>query len=219
MSHLHLADGLLPAWLWGSGMIVALALLARASHLASPQQLAYRGALGGLMLAAMAVPLGPIDFHLTLAGPLGVLLGPAGALQVAFVANAILALMGHGGLTTIGLNTLILGSAAAVAHPTYRLLARSQAPPLAMALATAAGQVVAGVAWLAISVVALRVAGPQVVDHGRHTRLEWFTGIASVLWFVGLLVESAVGWGIGGFLARVQPTLLPRPAGPPRATA
>jgi len=212
MSHLHIPDGLLPLWLWGSGLLVALVLLVFATRTATPQQLAYRGALGGLMLAAMSIPLGPLDYHLTLAGPLGVLLGPAGALQVAFVANAILALMGHGGLTTVGLNTLILAIAASVAHPSYRLYARSQRPPLAMAFATAAGQIVAGVAWLVVSLVALRVGGPHAALQSELPGLSWFAGIAGVLWLAGILVEAAVGGGLASFLARVHPALLPAPA-------
>jgi cobalt/nickel transport system permease protein len=211
MSHLHIPDGLLPLWLWGSGLLVALVLLLYATRTATPQQLAYRGALGGLMLAAMSIPLGPLDYHLTLAGPLGVLLGPAGALQVAFVANAILALMGHGGLTTVGLNTLILAIAASVAHPSYRLFARSLRPPLAMAFATG-GQIVAGVAWLAVSLVALRVGGPHEAAQSELPGLSWFAGIAGVLWLAGILVEAAVGGGLASFLARVHPALLPAPA-------
>jgi len=40
-------------WLWASGLLLALALLARGSRRArdrSPQRIAYQGALGGLML-------------------------------------------------------------------------------------------------------------------------------------------------------------------------
>jgi cobalt/nickel transport system permease protein len=219
MSHLHVPDGLLPAWLWGAGLALSLVLLMNATRTATPQQLAYRSALGGLMLAAMAIPLGPLDYHLTLAGPLGVLLGAAGALQVAFIANAILALMGHGGLTTVGLNTLILATAAAVASPSYRWLARRARPALAMALATAAGQVVAGAVWLVVSLVALRVGGPDLAHQAELPGLRWFAGISGVLWVVGILVEAMVGAGLASFLARVHPALLPRPANGTRSMA
>jgi cobalt/nickel transport system permease protein len=219
MSHLHIPDGLLPVWLWASGLLLALALLARGSRRArdqSPQRIAYQGALGGLMLAAMALPLGPFEYHLTLAGPVGVLLGGAGAFQVAFVVSAILALMGHGGLTVVGLNALVLGSGAAVANQVYGAVARRLRPAPALALATATGQAVAGMLWLAVVGLGMRldpaVASRVGVGDGR---LGVFAAIALPLWAVGIAVESVVAFGLGRFLSRVQPGLLPHAAPAP----
>jgi len=219
MSHLHIPDGLLPFWMWGAGLVVALLLLVRGSRRArdrSPQHIAYQGALGGLMLAAMAIPLGPFEFHLTLAGPMGVLLGGAGAFQVAFVVSAILALMGHGGLTVVGLNALVLGSGAAVANRVYGAVAHRLRPAPALALGTAAGPAVAGSLWLAMMGVSLRLDPAAVLPAaGRDGRLGAFAAIALPMWFVGIVVESVVAFGLGRFLARVQPGLLPH--APPAA--
>jgi cobalt/nickel transport system permease protein len=213
VSHLHIPDGLLPAWLWGAGLVLALLLLFRSSHGAharSPRHVAYQGALGGLMLAAMALPLGPFEYHLTLAGPMGVLLGGAGAFQVSFVVSAILALMGHGGLTVIGLNALVLGSGAAIAHRVYSMVARRMSPAAALALATALGQAVAGLLWLGVVGFGLR-SDPRALPHwpAMDARLGAFLAVAVPLWAVGIAVESAIAFGLGRFLARVQPDLLP----------
>src|SRR5690348_4714845 len=102
--HLHVPDGVLPPLLWGPALGLAVFLLvaaARARAGPSRQQVAYQGAIGALALAAMAVeiPLGPLEYHLTLVGPMGVLLGAGGSFQVIVVVNLILALLGHGGLT------------------------------------------------------------------------------------------------------------------------
>jgi cobalt/nickel transport system permease protein len=228
VSHLHVPDGLLPVPLWASGLVLALLLLARASHLSrmqSPQRVAYQGALGGLMLAAMAIPLGPLDFHVTAVGPVGVLLGAAGAFQVVFVVSVILALMGHGGLTVIGLNALILGAGAAVAAFAYRPLATRLTPAWALASGAALGQVVTGVLWLTVVGLGMRLAAAPVVAHahaGTHGaagawgafgpgtgRLPLFAAISLPWWIAGLVVESTVAYGLGRFLARVQPELLP----------
>jgi cobalt/nickel transport system permease protein len=213
MSHLHIPDGLLPVWLWAGGLGLALLLLVRASRIArgqSPQRIAYQGALGGLMLAAMAIPLGPLDYHLTLAGPVGVLLGGAGAFQVAFVVSAILALMGHGGLTVVGLNALILGAGATVAAGAYRLASRAMTPAPALALGTAAGQAVAGALWLAVMWLGMRLGVGSIIPGGiPDARHGVFGAIAVPLWLVGVAVEALVAWGLGRFLARVQPGLLP----------
>ncbi|MEK7824467.1 MAG: energy-coupling factor ABC transporter permease [Candidatus Eisenbacteria bacterium] len=221
MSHLHIPDGLLPVWVWGAGLLLALLLLVRGSRRArdhSPQRIAYQGALGGLMLAAMAIPLGPLEYHLTLAGPMGVLLGGGGAFQVAFVVSAILALMGHGGLTVVGLNALVLGSGAAVANRVYGAVAHRLRPAPALALGTAAGQAVAGSLWLAMVGFGMRL-DPGAAPHagGGDGRLGVFLGLALPLWIVGIAVESVIAFGLGRFLARVQPGLLPH--APPAAAA
>jgi cobalt/nickel transport system permease protein len=237
VSHLHVPDGLLPWPLWAAGLLLALLLLARASHLSrgqSPQRIAYQGALGGLMLAAMAIPLGPLDLHVTAIGPVGVLLGAAGAFQVVFVVSIILALMGHGGLTVIGLNTLILGAGAAVAALVYRPLASRLSPAWSLAAGAALGQIVTGVLWLAVVGLGMRLVGlahagadagaPAGVHAGPHaaalgggawggaaarTRFEMFAAFSLPWWIAGLVVESTIAFGLGRFLARVQPDLLP----------
>jgi cobalt/nickel transport system permease protein len=235
MSHLHVPDGLLPVPLWASGLVLALLLLARASHVSrtqSPQRIAYQGALGGLMLAAMAIPLGPLDLHVTAIGPVGVLLGGAGAFQVVFVVSVILALMGHGGVTVIGLNALILGAGAAVAALAYRPLATRLARAWAMAGGAALGQVVTGVLWLAVVGLGMRLAAPPVLHgpgahaaHDTHAwlagpgRLQLFAAISLPWWMAGLVVESTIAFGLGRFLARVQPELLPGAAAPGAPTS
>ena len=214
MSHLHIPDGVLPVVVWGPGLLVALLLLAvsaRALRGATRQRVAYQGALGALVLAVMAVevPLGPLEYHLALLGPVGVLLGAAATFQVAFVASAILALVGHGGLTVVGLNALVLGAGGALARPVYKLLARRFSAAGSMAGGTAVAQAVSGALWLAVVALGVRAGAPGAA------RLGLFAGVAFPMWIVGILVESAVAFGIARFVVRVRPDLLPaaRPAG------
>jgi cobalt/nickel transport system permease protein len=213
VSHLHIPDGVLPAWLWGPAWGVAvlvLALMWRVQRDRPPQRVAYEGALGALMLAAMAmeVPLGPVEYHLTLAGPIGVLLGPAGAFQAAFIASAVLAFVGHGGLTLIGLNALLLGSAAALAAPVYRALARHWRPPVALACATAVGHTVSGLAWLTLVLLGARFRAHELgLEEGR--RLAVMAAFAVPLVAFGVGAETAVALGMGHFIVRVRPDLMP----------
>ena len=210
--HLHIPDGVLPAWLWLPGLAVALALLVWASRGAGEarrRQVAYQGSLGALALAAMAVeiPLGPLEYHLTLVGTLGVLLGPSASFQTVFTVNAILALIGHGGLTTVGLNALVLGAGAAVARPAYIALARRLAPAPALALTTAWAQALSGALWLALVGFALRLPGSFA--SADPARVGIIAGLAFPMWLVGITAESAVAYGIGSFVGRVRPDLLP----------
>jgi cobalt/nickel transport system permease protein len=217
VSHLHIPDGVLPVLLWGPGLAVALLLLvlsARALRHATPQQMGYRGALGALVLAAMAVqiPFGPFEYHLTLVGPVGVLLGPAAGFHVVFVASALLAFVGHGGFTVIGLNALVLGAGVAIARPTYEALARRRRPAFAMAAATALGQAISGALWVGLVIGALGARG--VGDAGAPPgRLGLVFGLVAPLWLIGVAVETAVAFGIARFIERVRPELLPQDGG------
>ena len=204
---------MLPWWLWGPALALALTLLAvagRAQRGDGPQGIAYQGAMGALMLAAMAVqiPLGPIEYHLVLLGPIGVLLGAAGAFQVVFVVSAMLALIGHGGLTVVGLNVLVLGAGVAIARPVFVAVKRRRSAVFAMVTATAVAQAVAGVLWVATVGATARWANPGGTPLDPH-RIGWAAGIVLPLLALGLVVECAVAAGIARFLARVRPDLLP----------
>lgn len=220
MTHLHIPDGVLPLVVWAPAAALALALLvasAWVTHREARPQLAFQSAIGALMLAAMAVelPLGPLEYHLSLVGPVGVLLGPAAAFQVVFVVSAMLALIGHGGLTVVGLNALVLGAGAAVARPFARLLSPRLDAATAMAAATALAQSIAGALWLVVMAWGLRL-GPRGRLLDSPASAGVLATLAIPLWAVGVVVETLVALGLGRFLSRVRPDLLSPPARLPR---
>jgi cobalt/nickel transport system permease protein len=216
MAHLHIPDGVLPPALWGAGLALALVLLLAASRTMprdGARTVAFQGALGGLMLAVMSIPIPLVAFEycITLAGPVGVLLGPAAGYQTAFVVCVILALLGQGGITVVGLNALVLGAAVAVARPAYAWFRAGRSAPAALALATGVAQVAAGLLWFALLAAALALS-PSAAAAIPSARAGLFGGITLALWLAAVAVESAVALGIGRFLARVRPDLLPAPA-------
>lgn len=218
MAHLHIPDGVLPVVVWAAGWLLAVLLLAVSlyrTRRASPQQISYQGALGALVVAAMAieVALGPFELHLTLLGPIGVLLGPAGAFQVLFIASTLLAFMGHGGLTVIGLNAVVLGAGAAIARPAYRAIVRARPPHEAMAMATALAQTGAGLLWLGFVVAAVQARAGT-----GEARSAVLAGLTLPVWVLAVVTETLVALGIGRFLARVRPDLLPQPDARDRGT-
>lgn len=216
MSHVHAPDGVLPVWLWATAWAATALLLALSGRFAGrePQRVAYQGALGALVLVAMAleIPIGPLDFHLTLIGPIGVLLGPAAAFQVLFVASAMLAFIGHGGFTVVGINALVLGIGAALARPIYRAVAGVRSPAVSLAASAACSHAISGACWLAV--MALALGAREWADPHAHgvTRFGWLAGLAVPLWLAGVTIESVVAYGTGRFLARVRPDLLPAAA-------
>lgn len=114
MSHIHIPDGVLPWWLWGPGWLAALALVALASRFAmrgeSRRSVPLVGAVSALVLVAMSSEIVPIAYHINLTVVAGVLLGPWLGVVSAFIVVFILALLGHGGVTVVGLNTLIIST-------------------------------------------------------------------------------------------------------------
>src|SRR5512139_2546137 len=111
MSHIHLPDGVLPIWLWALGFIVVILIWMILFRLMKKEELTRRLPLLGMMAAVMvlgaSVDVLPIAYHVNLTVMSGILLGPSLIFLATFVVNVILALFGHGGITVIGLNTLM----------------------------------------------------------------------------------------------------------------
>jgi cobalt/nickel transport system permease protein len=211
MTHLHIADGVLPVWLWLTGLALAalFAGLASFRHRHDrADRLTLLAALGAVMLLAMSVPIGPL-VHLSFGPMVGILLGPGLGFLAALLVNATLALLGHGGLTVVGLNALVLGAAVVPARPVYRLLRGRLAPGRAGAL-TAVAALACSVAALYV-VVALANRDPAALlvdpDHGGATGR--FVLLSSPFWVLATIAEALVTSSVLSFLARVRPELLP----------
>ena len=120
----------------------------------------------------------------------------------------------------IGWNALVLGAGAAVARPLASLLARRFGPAGGLAGATAVAQALSGGLWLAIVALGLRGGSRMQLfhEHGQG-RFVLLAGLALPLWLLGIAVETLVAWGLGRFVARVRPDLLPGGVAPASAPA
>jgi cobalt/nickel transport system permease protein len=125
MSHIHLPDGVLPIWLWGSGFAVAILIGFVLFRFIKKEELTRRLPLLGMMSAAMvlgaSVEIVPIAYHVNLTVISGILLGPSLIFMATFIVNVVLALFGHGGITVIGLNTLTLSIEGIFGYLFFRL--------------------------------------------------------------------------------------------------
>jgi cobalt/nickel transport system permease protein len=128
MSHIHIPDGVLPLWLVAAGWVLTLALLfLSARRLSGPEaqrKMPLLGVMAAVMLVGMSTEFVPIAYHVNLSVLAGIIVGPATGFVVAFIVNLILALFGHGGITVVGLNTLIIGTECALGYFIFRGLAR-----------------------------------------------------------------------------------------------
>jgi cobalt/nickel transport system permease protein len=129
MSHIHIPDGILPLWLWLSGIvIVVLYLIGMSVYFKKHQynrKIALIGVFAALMLVAMSVELVPIGYHLNLAVLTGIILGPVYSVISVFIVTLLLALLGHGGITIVGLNTITISIEAICGYIFFRLFNKS----------------------------------------------------------------------------------------------
>ncbi len=113
MSHIHIPDGVFSLPIWVGSYIVMVILLLGALYQMKKngleRKIPYIAVMAATMLIAMSIPLGIVPLHISLAVFSGIFLGPMVGFVAVFVVNVILAFMGHGGITVIGLNTLVMG--------------------------------------------------------------------------------------------------------------
>ena len=162
---MHLEDGVLPAG--GAAAWWALALLALAVALRRLSTRAARDALARPLTGTMAalifvlssipipVPVAGSSGHACGTGLAAILVGPWLTLLASFVALLLQAVVeGHGGLTTLGANTVSMGLAGAFAGwGAFRLLrrARLSLPAAGLAAAVAADLATYGTTTLQLS--------------------------------------------------------------------
>ncbi|MBS3957103.1 MAG: energy-coupling factor ABC transporter permease [Clostridiales bacterium] len=114
MTHIHIPDGVLPLWLWALGWAVTLAAVTLTGRLAARDEARRKvpliGVVAALMIVGMSAEIVPIAYHVNLAVIGGILLGPRLSVIAAFIVVLVLALLGHGGITVLGLNTIVIGA-------------------------------------------------------------------------------------------------------------
>ncbi len=127
MSHIHIPDGVLPLWIVAAGWVLTgllLLLVTRRIEPADRRRLPLLGVMAALMLVGMTIEFVPLGYHFNMSVIAGILLGPALGFIAAFVVDLILALFGHGGITVVGLNTLVIGAEATLGWLAFRAATR-----------------------------------------------------------------------------------------------
>lgn len=201
MSHIHIPDGVLPVWLWAAGWAVALALVWVASAVAKRADVRRKvpllGVVAALMLVSMSSEIVPLAYHINLTVVAGALLGPWLGIIAAFIVEVLLALLGHGGVTVIGLNTLVIGLEVVLGWAVFRaavaLLGRQRA---GWAAAVATVLALAVTTGALVGIVALAGGGAAT---GRETgaldpaRLEFRDPLGGGVFAVNTLRAEAAG--------------------------
>jgi cobalt/nickel transport system permease protein len=218
MTHMHIPDGVLPVWLWVLGFLIMAATAAvclfRLRTVDLKKKIPLLGAVSAAMLVAMSLEILPIAYHINLTVVAGILLGPALGFLAAIITNLILAFMGHGGITVIGLNTLLLGSEAVLGHTLFYLFKNRLPVFWRAAVATVLTLFITTMAL--IGFVAISHIDPALILHGDEpghvhesvVTLKRFAVLVLSLGVLGWIIEAAITGYVVRFISQVKPDLL-----------
>jgi len=210
--HIHIPDGILPVWLWGSGYLIASIFLALAlvKMRKDVKRFPLIAALSALMLVVMSIPLG-IPYHLNLAVLAGFILGPFYSIVSAFIVNLILASFGHGGITIVGLNTLVLWIESMVGYYLFSALREITKNLFLRAwISTFFALMVS--AFFVIFLVSISTLSPEIFLHekleGLKINLQTFMALTLPIATLGAILESFVTAFAINYLKKVKPKIL-----------
>jgi cobalt/nickel transport system permease protein len=226
----------LPVWLWVAGFIGAVLVGVILFKVRKKEDLSKRLPLLGMMAAVVvlgaSVEIVPIAYHVNLTVISGILLGPSLVFLATLVVNVILALFGHGGITVIGLNTLVLSLEGVLGYFLFHLFWRGLGRlGIAVFLATFFALFASTVSM--IGVVSLGTSHYEELIHQEkdgglfefkltkekeshqeeetpegQVNLKRFISILLPLGFLGWLLEAVITSLIVRYIHRLRPDLL-----------
>ena len=200
-SRVHISDGVLSPQVWVSGYVVTGTLttyiLARKTELSEIPKLSVVTA--ALFVASLIhIPVGPTSVHLVLSGLAGITLGLAAfpAIFVALILQAFL--FQHGGITTIGINTVNMGLPALAAYGVFLAGTRTNIKGKYTIFGGLAGgtAIVLGIALLSLS----------LLTTGEY--MEYVVPFVVVAHLPIVAIEAIVVGAFAGFMVRVRPQVL-----------
>ena len=120
---MHISDGVLSAPVCLGGYVAAAGIIAASIKKIKVDNMPRVAVMTSAFFIAslIHIPLGPTSVHLILNGLVGIILGPAAFISI-FVGLVLQAfLFQHGGITTIGINAIMMGTPALLAYKIFNL--------------------------------------------------------------------------------------------------
>jgi cobalt/nickel transport system permease protein len=195
----HISDGVLAPAFWGVGLAAAAVLVVVSAYRVAEEEIPRIALLTAAFFVASSihVKVPPTSVHLLLNALVGIVLGRRSPLAVAVGLLLQMALLGHGGYTSLGVNTLVIAWPALLARPLYRGLENLCRRP------SAAGF---GTGFLIVVLTAFLNAAALIVGGTE----DWTILAAPVFLAHGVLgvIEGLIVGTIVGYLAKVKPELL-----------
>ena len=199
---MHISDGVLATPVWMSGYIVSTSVIAITARRMSPRDVPKTAVMTSVFFVGslIHVPIGPTSVHLLLVGLTGVVLGPLSfaAIFLGLVLQAFL--FQHGGITTIGINSIMMGLPALVAYIIFDLRNK-----FTLRANEAVFGALAGGAAVFFSTLLLAAF---LITTGSE-----FTGVARIAIVAHvpvIIIEAVVAGFAASFIGKVKPDLFER---------
>jgi cobalt/nickel transport system permease protein len=240
MSHIHIPDGVMPIWLvlagWAATAVILYFCIRRVRDVELGRKIPLIGIVSALMILGMTLEIIPIAYHINMSVIAGIVLGPALGFISVFIVDLIIAMFGHGGVTVVGLNTLIVGTEAMLGFYFFRVLLSvfgvgRLSPGMSAALAAMLSLIIS--TCLMIGVVYISQINPERVLHvhkenplgkkfsleprGENERheiedkridIETFAKAVFFLGVFGWILEGAITGFVIRYVSRVRPDLV-----------
>jgi cobalt/nickel transport system permease protein len=197
---MHISDGILPAQAWASAGVVAGGLAGAILARLDPEKIPRVALCTSFFFVASLVhiPLGLTPAHLMLIGLVGIIMGPAAFLPILFGLMLQALLFQHGGITTIGVNTLTMGLPACAAYYLFGLERRFRFKGAPFVFGFLAG-------WGAVLLALLLWKSFLILADEAFTAVAWTLILAHQPL---ALVEGIVTGFAVVFLKKVEPRIL-----------
>ncbi|MEE9488923.1 MAG: cobalt transporter CbiM [Thermoplasmata archaeon] len=198
---MHIADGILAPEVWIAGFVITGVILAYTLYRTKAEEIPKVSLVTSAVFVAslIHIPLGPTSVHLILAGLAGVLLAEK-AYPSVFIALMLQAfLFQHGGITTMGINTVIIGVPALASYGIFVVGVNHTRFKRRLVIF---GGLAGGVA-IALAVVLTSIA---LLFGG-----EEFLGVVALLAVAHvpvIVIEALIVGSVVGFLNKVKPEML-----------
>ena len=194
---MHIQEGVLPPSVLAVGAGVAACGVAIGLARTKEDDMVKVAVMSSAFFVAslIQVPFGPTSVHLVLNGLMGVILGWAALPAIAVALALQFLLFSHGGLTTIGVNTIVMGAPALACYFLYNNAIQSCPPGRAFLLGALAGFTSLGCSAILLASTLLTVGSDFATVAGA-------TLVGHIPIFV---VEGIVTGAAVSFLRRVRP--------------
>ena len=197
---MHISDGILSGPVLAAGFAGAAVLATITMRRMDMEEIPKISVITAVFFVAslIHVPLGPSSVHLILNGLVGIVLGMRAfpAIMLGIILQAIL--FGHGGVSVIGVNTVMMGGGGLLAYGVWQLrhiFSFTHKEVVFGALAGGTGVLVSGL----ILSLALLTTGEEFAATA---------GLVLAAHVPIIIIETIVAGACAGFLMRVKPQIL-----------
>lgn len=170
MAHIHIPDGIMAWWIWLPATLavvgIVFLIIKQWDNEQARRLVPLTAMVAALMLVTMSVPLFFIPVHLSLAILAGLMVGPKMAFLAILVVNVLLATTGHGGVTLIGVNTLIKGLEMFVGTSLFQIFSKKLSTIPAAIAATVLGVTLSVIVSLSLVISTAGLA--KALPHEKH---------------------------------------------------